>query len=118
MEKSEIKQLKKDFDAYIEEIEQSRCGKIKSKEVKRLAINFVLERHGLAKTADMLARYLYCRHDFEPEAKPTLAEAKTRLCEIAAGLNQIGQLELRLSVMVQKAIEAEPYLQSTSPNNK
>jgi hypothetical protein len=113
MKKDEIKQLKKDFAAYIEEIERYRCGKIKSKEVKRLAINFVLERHGLAKAVDMLAMDLYRRHryDFEPETKPTIAEAKTRLCEIAAGLN-------RLSVMVQQAIAEEPYLSSTCQNNQ
>lgn len=123
MKKDEIKQLKKDFDAYIEEIEQARGRNIYQKEVGHLARKFLLGRFDLTQVEELLKRHVYsqvCRqqHTFAPEPKPTLTEQQTRLCEIAAGLNQIGQLELRLSVMVQKAIEAEPYLQSTSQNNK
>ena len=119
MEKSEIRQLKKDFDAYIEEIEQARGRNIYQKETGHLARKFLLDRFGLTKVEELLKRHVYRQqHAFAPEPKPTLTEQQTRLCEIAAGLKQIGQLELRLLVMVQKAIEAEPYLQSTSPNNK
>ena len=119
MEKSEIRQLKKDFDAYIEEIEQARGRNIYQKETGHLARKFLLDRFGLTKVEDLLKRHAYRQqHTFAPEPKPTHTEQQTRLCEIAAGLKQIGQLELRLSVMLQKAIEAEPYLQSTSQNNK
>ena len=122
MEKSEIKQLKKDFDAYIEEIEQARGRNIYQKEVGHLARKFLLDRFDLTQVEELLKRHVYRQvyrqqHTFAPEPKPTLTEQQTRLCEIAAGLNQIGQLEMRLSVMVQKAIKAEPYLQPNSQNN-
>ena len=92
---------------------------IYQKETGHLARKFLLDRFGLTKVEELLKRHVYRQqHAFAPEPKPTLTEQQTRLCEIAAGLNQIGQLEMRLSVMVQKAIEAEPYLQSTSQNNK
>ena len=119
MEKSEIKQLKKDFDAYIEEIEQARGRNIYLKETGHLARKFLLDRFGLTKVEELLKRHVYRQqHAFAPEPKPTLTEQQTRLCEIAAGLKQIGQLEMRLVVMVQNAIAAEPYLQFTSKNNK
>ena len=114
MKKDEFKQLKKEFAAYIKEIEYARGRNIYSKEVKRLARNFVLERFGMTKTVELLATDLYRHYAFDPEPKPTLIEAQTRLCEIAAGLKEIGRLELRLSDMVQKAIKEEPYLSSTN----
>ncbi len=118
MEKSEIKQLKKDFDAYIEEIEQARGGNIYQKEVGHLARKFLLDRFDLTQVEELLKRHVYRQqHTFAPEPKPTLTEQQTRLCEIAAGLEEIGQLEMRLGMMVQKAIAAEPYLQPNSQNN-
>lgn len=123
MEKSEIKQLKKDFDAYIEEIEQARNRNIYQKEVGHLARKFLLDRFDLTQVEELLKRHVYSQvyrqqHYFAPEPKPTLTEQQTRLCEIAAGLKQIGQLEMRLVVMVQKAIKAELYLQPNSQNNE
>ena len=122
MEKSEIKQLKKDFDAYIQEIEQARGGNIYQKEVGHLARKFLLDRFDLTKVEELLKRHVFSQvyrqqHTFAPEPKPTLTEQQTRLCEIAAGLEEIGQLEMRLGMMVQKAIEAELYLQPNSQNN-
>ena len=122
MEKSEIKQLKKDFDAYIEEIEQARGRNIYQKEVGHLARKFLLDRFDLTKVEELLKRHVFSQvyrqqHTFAPEPKPTLTEQQTRLCEIAAGLEEIGQLEMRLGMMVQKAIEAELYLQPNSQNN-
>lgn len=117
MKKSEIKQLEKDFDAYIEEIEQARNRNIYQKEVGHLARKFLLDRFGLTQVEELLKRHVYRQqHTFAPEPKPTLTEQQTRLCEIAAGLEEIGQLEMRLGMMVQKAIKAELYLQPNSQN--
>ena len=108
MKKDEIKQLKKDFDAYIQEIEQARGGNIYQKEVGHLARKFLLDRFDLTQVEELLKRHVYRQqHTFAPKPKPTLTEQQTRLCEIAAGLKQIGQLEMRLVVMVQKAIADE-----------
>lgn len=118
MEKSEIKQLKKDFDAYIEEIEQARGGNIYQKEVGHLARKFLLDRFDLTQVEELLKRHVYRQqHYFAQEPKPTLTELRTSLCEIAAGLEEIGQLQMRLGMMVQKAIKAELYLQPNSQNN-
>lgn len=105
MENSEIKQIKKDFAGHIEGIEQSRCEKIKSKDVNRLAKDFVLERFGLAPVVKSLVRDFYRHHTFAPETKTIHTEAMTRLCEIAAGLEEIGQMRLRISALVQNAIK-------------
>lgn len=107
--KEEQKQLKKAFATFIESIETTRGKSVETKEVKPLAMKFMIERLGLKNDVDCLVRDYFRHRDFDPELQSTatMTEKKTRLCEIAAGLEEMSQLNTRLSAAVRQAITEE-----------